>query len=166
MRFFVGVAFFGTTYPGLLEEGFARSFAGGISSLSQALHVDESDTGEHDCVVQQQAGLAIEAIAVVNNRQERVNVHQWHIRMDKLNVSLQQCILQSHRWKRQRTLCLQVAHVVRGNLGRKGADKRRQLSGGIVIVERVEELDGARVTKQAGGINGRVDPRDASVSGV
>lgn len=158
--------FFGTTYPGLLEEGFARSFAGGISSLSQTLHVDESDTGEHDCVVQQQASLAIEAIAVVNNRQERMNVHQWHIRMDKLNVSLQQCVLQSYRRQRQSPFCLQVAHVVRGNLGRKGANERRQLSRGIVIVQRIEELDGARVTKQAGGIHGRVDPRDASVCGV
>lgn len=82
-----------STYSCLLEESLAGSFAGAVSSLAKMLRVDKGNTREHDCMIQQQAGLTVEAIAIVHNGQEWVNVQQWHVGVNVFDKRLQQSIL-------------------------------------------------------------------------
>lgn len=150
------------TYPGLLEKGLSRSLAIGEAGLSQQLHIDKRGGGEHDGMVEQQAHLAIEAIAAVDNVEEGVQVHQWHVGMDKLGVSLKQRILKRDRRQRQGALCLEIANIFGGNLAGQRAQERRQLAssrvGGQIGQRMAQLLGGPNIAKEAGRVNAGVGP--------
>lgn len=81
-------------YPCLLEKRFSGGFTIRITCLLQQHHVDICGGGEHDGVVEQQTYLAVGTIVVVGNVKERVQVHQWHVRMNKFGVGLKKRILE------------------------------------------------------------------------
>lgn len=82
------------TYSSLLEECLSGGFAGRVASFAEMLHVHKGGCREHDGMVEQQADLPTKAIAVVDNGEERMKVHQRHVRVHIFNVGLDERILQ------------------------------------------------------------------------
>lgn len=161
-------------YPGLLEKGFASSLAAGVAGLSEALHVDKGRRGKEDGVVEEQAHLTIEAIAAVDDAEERVQVDERHKRVDKLDVGLEQGILKRNLGQRESALHLEIAHILGGNLAGQRPEERRELwrRGGLGRSLHMELLEraghahaaagdrGARIIKEAVGVD-RVAPSEA-----
>lgn len=147
-----GTGRWGNTHPGLLEEGLAGSLAGGISSLTQVLHVDKGGGGEHDGLIEEQAGLAVEAVTAVDDAEELMDVHERHVGVDILDVCLQEGVLEGDGGQSQGSLDVKVADILGGNLGRQGTDKGWQLGAEVRVLEGVEELGGAVVGAKEGGL--------------
>lgn len=124
-------------------------------------------------MVEQQAHLAIEAIAAVDDAEKGMQIHQWHKRVDKLDVGLKQSILERNVGQRQGALHLQVAHIFGSNLAGQRAEERwelwRSLGRSTLEVKLVEGTrdacragDGAGIAKQTVRVDCGVPGEDRS----
>ena len=118
------------------------------------LHVDKGGGREHDRVVQQQTRLAIEAIGAVNDAEEIMDVHKRHVGVNVFEVGLHHSILQRRAGEAQGTLGPEVADILRTKLAGQRANKAGEVSIGVGLLERVEELRGAGVSQERGLIVG------------
>lgn len=110
------------------------------------LHIHKGRRRKHNTLVEQQARLAVDAIPAIDNAQEVVQVDQRHVRIDVLDIALQQRILQRNVGQRQGALECEILHILGGDLGRQRPHKRGKLGSGIGEFERVEELRRAAVS--------------------
>lgn len=60
--------------------------------MPQVRHVDESSSGKHDCLEQEQADTLAQTIVLFQGLQELPQVEQWHVAMYILDVCAEKLI--------------------------------------------------------------------------
>lgn len=76
-------------------------------------------------MVEKQTDLAMVAIPRIDAGQEIMQLQKRHIRVDELDVSLQQLSLKPQLGEGEGPLALKVAHLIRPNLCREWVDECR-----------------------------------------
>jgi hypothetical protein len=76
--------------------------------------------------------------------------------MHILGVGLEQSILKADGGQSESSLHMKICHIFGGNLRRQRSNEGRELSVGVMVLERAEELGGA-VLAEKGGLIQRIE---------